>query len=503
MVEEEKDPKERLRFAYYTRNDAFVKERFVAKDYNRASTTGLGNFDRLFGFFLGLDLFSLFDFRPEGRQRIMIPTVLLLSTYSAKIICEMSSLNQIDTQLFKDRALLEKIGFTGVQIEEGFSERSKKRHLPFNVSTLGKLMPDFSLEEINCLFSRQFALLAQKHFIPSGIFVADATPLCVSRSSKYENAGVITKDGKKYKGYKLITLKYAGPLSKKARPKPEIFVAAIVVPLNEHENKYLLPLLAQGIKNIGEGKIKMIVVDRGFVDGENLWEAKHKYKTDFLIYSKSNMDVTKELKAKLKEAKERKEKGLKTSDCIFQEDEENSVYGFNRLGWFWTYGDQNHQKEYKKKIYKKDIHFQTHPISGAIVTRYRGKKDKEITLLSSKRFSQSFTPLDALPFYRKRQQIENAGFRELKQGYKIGKFPSRKFNGVCFHIIFTLLMFNFISAFKTETGGRIAKLGLRRLHRQISLFGVILYACPHFGIFEINEVLGWTGFVGKESRSPP
>jgi len=163
MVEEEKDPKERLRFAYYTRNDAFVKERFVAKDYNRASTTGLGNFDRLFGFFLGLDLFSLFDFRPEGRQRIMIPTVLLLSTYSAKIICEMSSLNQIDTQLFKDRALLEKIGFTGVQIEEGFSERSKKRHLPFNVSTLGKLMPDFSLEEINGLFSRQFALLAQKH----------------------------------------------------------------------------------------------------------------------------------------------------------------------------------------------------------------------------------------------------------------------------------------------------------------------------------------------------
>ena len=153
MAEEEKEPEKRLAWDYYTRNDAFVKERFLAKDYDRATACGLGNFDRLFAFFHQMDLFSLFDFRPKARQRIMIPTALLLSTYSAKIICEMNSLNQVDMQLFKDRALLEMIGFTGVQIEEGFSKRSKGRHLPFNVFTLGKLMPDFSLSETNSLFT--------------------------------------------------------------------------------------------------------------------------------------------------------------------------------------------------------------------------------------------------------------------------------------------------------------------------------------------------------------
>jgi len=505
MVKQEKESEEkRLKWEYFTRNDAFVKERFLAKDYDHSQVCGIGNFDRLFAFFHQMDLFSLFDFKPEARQRIMIPTVLLLSTYSAKIICEMNSLNQVDMELFKDRALLEMIGFTGSQIEEGFSKRSEGKHLPFNVSILGKLMPDFSPAETNSLFSRQFALLAQKNFIPSGIFAADSTPLYVSFHSKYPNTGIIKKDGKRYRGYKLITLKYVGSFSPKARPKPEIFVAAILVPLNESENKYLLPLLEQARKNIGANKIKMVVVDRGFLSGENLWEVKHKYGTDFLIYSKSNMDVTKELKTRLKDAQDRQRRGLpEDKDLFFQKDNQHTVYGFNNLRWFWTYGDKEHQVEMKKKLYQKEKHFQTNPISGAIITRYKDKEDKNITLLSSRRFSQSFTPLDAITFYRKRQQIENAGFRELKQGYNIGNFPSRKYNGVFFHVLFTLLIFNFVSTFKTEVGGKTATLGLRRLHRSTSFVGLILHAGPHFGLFHPDEVLSWTGYAGKGYRAPP
>lgn len=504
MDKEEKEPEERLSWEYYTRNDGFVKDRFLAKDYDQSQACGLGNFDRLFAFLHQMDFFSLFDFRPQVRQRIMIPTVLLLSTYSAKIIYEMNSLNQVDMQLFRDRALLEKIGFTGVQIENGFSKRSQGKHLPFNVSTLGKLMPDFSAAEIESLFSNQFAILAQKKFVPHGIFAADSTPLYVSFHSKYPNTGVIVKDGKRRRGYKLITLKYVGSFSSKAKPKPEIFVAAIVVPLNESENKYLLPLLEQARKNIGPDKIKMVVVDRGFLSGENLWEVKHKYGTDFLIYSKSNMDVTKELKTRLKDARDRQRKGLpEDKDLFFQKDNEHTVYGFNKLRWFWTYGDKEHQEEMKKKIYQKEERCPTNLISGAIITRYKDKYDKNITLLSSRRFSESFTPLDAICFYRKRQQIENAGFRELKQGYNIGKFPSRKFNGVFFHVLFTLLIFNFVTVFKTETGGKTATLGLRRLHRTTSFVGLILYAWPHFGLFYPNEVFGWIGYSGKNLNRPP
>lgn len=71
---------------------------------------------------------------------------------SLKVICRISSLNRVDRFLFKDRALLEMIGFTGVHLEKGFSRRNKGRHLPFNVSSLGKLLGNFSIKQINMLF---------------------------------------------------------------------------------------------------------------------------------------------------------------------------------------------------------------------------------------------------------------------------------------------------------------------------------------------------------------
>jgi hypothetical protein len=73
---------------------------------------------------------------PLVEKRVMIPLIYLLSTYSLKVILRISSLNRIDSFLFKDRALLEMIGFTGVHFEEGFSMRNKGKHLPFNVSSI-------------------------------------------------------------------------------------------------------------------------------------------------------------------------------------------------------------------------------------------------------------------------------------------------------------------------------------------------------------------------------
>jgi len=491
---------------YYTRDDGYVKEKFLDKDFDTIETTGLGNFDGLFGFLVQTEFFSLFDFRPSCRKRVMIPLVYLLSTYSLKVILRLSSLNRIDSFLFKDRALLEMIGFTGLHFEEGFSRRNRGKHLPFNISTLGKLLGDFSLSQTNELFTNSLSLLSKNGFIKEGVFAADSTPLYVSyASTDYENTGEIIKDGRKNKGYKLITLRYVGEIKEEEKEEnPGVFVSGIVVPLNESENKYLIPLIEQAVKNIGENKIKMIVADRGFLCGENLWEVKRRFGVDFLMYSKSNMDVTKELKVKMKDYQGRKKKEAPLpADYFYQEDEENAVYGFNNLGWFWTYGDKLHQEDIKKKLYKKDSHLKTHPIAGAIITRYKGKGGKAITLLSSKKFSSSFTPLLSVKIYKKRHHIENEGFRELKQGYKINRFPSRKFSGVYFHIIFTLLIYNFISCFKTEKGDKLAGIGLVRLHDKISWYGVVIYAYPHFGIFEIKEIAEWFGYKGKGLRGPP
>jgi len=500
----DKREKEKNFWTYYKKDNQIVKERLLnTGEYDKASLTGLGNFDGLFSFLNDVDFFPLFNFRPDCRQRVMIPLVYLLSTYSLKIIKGMDSLNQIDDQLFKDRAILEMVGFTGVHFKKGFSRRNKGKHLPFNITTLGKLFRDFSISQTNNFFTNSFGPLIKHHFIPTGTYIVDASKLYVSYSAKqYENTGVILENGKKKKGYKLITLKYARKNEK--RDEPEIFVSAILVPLNHHEGQYLIPLIEQAIKNIGRGKIKRIVLDRAFVDGENLWVVKRKYKIDFIIYSKSNMDVTKELKKKADDYKEREKKLPIPDNYFYQENKKTQVYGFNNLKWFWTYGDKKHQQKVKKYLYKKNKTLHTHPISGGIITKYKGEKRKTpITFLSSKKFGKKFTPLLAVYLYRKRQYTENEGYRELKQGYKIEKFPSRKFNGIYFHIILTLIMFNYISCYKTKEGKNITYFGLRRLSRGFTYYGVIIYSEPYFGVYDIEEVFSWFGVKGKGLRAPP
>ena len=70
----------------------------------------------------------------------------------------------------------------------------------------------------------------------------------------------------------------------------------------------------------------MIVADRGFLCGSNLWEIKKRFGIDFLIYSKSNMDMTKELKNKKKKYEKIKEKDIPVNgDCFYQRDEQIEV----------------------------------------------------------------------------------------------------------------------------------------------------------------------------------
>ena len=497
----DKREKEESFWTYYKKDNHAVKERLLEGDYDKASMTGLGNFDGLFCFLNETGFFRLFDFRPDCRQRVMIPTVYMLSTYSLKVISELSSLNSIDEQLFKDRGVLEMGGFTGVHFDRGFSNRNKGKHLPFNITTMGKLFGDFSPKQTDDFFTSSFQPLFLNKLVPAGTYILDATPLYVSNCAKtYENTGIINKDGKKKKGYKLITLKYARKNEEKR--EPEIFVAAILVPLNHHESRYMIPLVEQAICNIGKGKIKQVVMDRGFVDGEDLYRLKHDYNIDFIIYSKSNMDVTAELKKKADDYKARQQKKLPLPQGYFyQEDKDTRVYGFNNLKWFWTYGKQEHQQQVKKKKYKNLI---THPISGGIITKYKGQERiSAITFLSSKRFGKTFTPLLAVNLYKKRHYTENEGYRELKQGYKIGRFPSRKFNGIYLHVIFTLVMFNYITCYKTTDGRSFAYLGLERLSRGFTYYGAIIYSQPYFGIFDLEEVLGWFGLKGKGLRAPP
>lgn len=71
--------------------------------------------------------------------------------------------------------------------------------------------------------------------------------------------------------------------------KSRMIVAIHIVPAHEDDRKYFLPVIRRGIHNCGMGRIKVVIADRGFLDGFQLWKLKHKI--NFIIPGKTDMII--------------------------------------------------------------------------------------------------------------------------------------------------------------------------------------------------------------------
>jgi len=64
-----------------------------------------------------------------------------------------------------------------------------------------------------------------------------------------------------------------------------------VVKIQDYEGRWLIPLLEQAQRNLGaSAHIGTIVIDRGYLDGEDVWRVPQKG-LRFVIVGKSNMTV--------------------------------------------------------------------------------------------------------------------------------------------------------------------------------------------------------------------
>ena len=51
--------------------------------------------------------------------------------------------------------------------------------------------------------------------------------------------------------------------------------------------------MLNGISNFGEGRIKTVLADRGFIDGLQMYQMKYDKGIDFVIPAKKNMEIWK------------------------------------------------------------------------------------------------------------------------------------------------------------------------------------------------------------------
>jgi hypothetical protein len=462
----------------YTRNQEAVAAAIARKEYADLTPTSVGVIDEFFALMEQIGILA--RLKVEGQyQRRLIPIVLLVATYCARIILGLSSQNQMPTHLFRDAGLLRLIGYTAKQIEEGFSKRGKGNTHPIHKNTVADALERLTEDESQGVFNGSVKDLIKAKLVEDTVFSMDGMEMAVTK--KYPGAGRITiaketkdKWGKieevTYTRYGYLLLSLRGVESNNV-------VAAEVEKIGESEHPWVLTLV-RSAKEAG-ARVKVLLVDGAYCVGDVLWRLKHIEKVDFIVPADSSMCITADARGLAK---------LKTG--VVGKNKEIRAVGVKGLTTYEAYKPPLEESASGGRRGPKPT------LNAVVVTRWKGKdvpEAKQVVLITSLNIDD---PLWIVELYRKRAEMENKLHRELKQGWYIKKFPSKQHPACLAHIYLTLTLYNVACAYKTERGQELANLGIRRLraeHLGGAAWVLIIYTETEYGIFDVEEFAHLSG----------
>jgi hypothetical protein len=189
---------------------------------------------------------------------------------------------------------------------EGFNEKNTNgRQTPCDQDFLRKFARDTKADRLQAWFNREVprCLRSLKLFDDEGLFVGDASYIFVPDNENYEDSVKLLfdehnhpVDSKKVdlrdqryqwrRCYKVVSLIHVNR-------SLDLFltVAARVVPGNRHECPILYELVDGFVKAVDRGWMKVLMVDRGLIDGPNMGRLKTGYHIDTIVPLKKNMDA--------------------------------------------------------------------------------------------------------------------------------------------------------------------------------------------------------------------
>ena len=467
--------------------------------------------DELFHFMneeLGL-LKRLEKICPTEIKRVMVPFVQFIMIYLIKIIYGICHMEPVSDLIFTNQALMKLVGFNAAQIKNGVCNRgdSKRKHKeksgPICVDTLANNLIKLSVKTVEAIFNQGICALAVFGSFPKKIVGIIDTSL-IETPKTFPGCGktirekeVRDKNGQwvtttvEIFGFKVGVLVCAATM---------IPIAVKVEEIQVSDTSFLRKLVEQGIKNIGSnGKIIRILIDRGFLDGVNLWWLHNEINVEFVLPLKGNMNIVTDIKglakeegpdiyrAKRVEEIRRKSEDEKSKVC----EGETECIGVNGLTSYDAYGPPGHDKNKNRKDFK------ANPINAVWVKKWVGREQVNGGVVYLTNIDVK-TPLSIVDYYGDRSLIENGTFRTGKQYWSLKHPPKKTAKGMKIHIYWTMLVIGITTAFrnykakeeKAEQKGKDT--GIARYRRAIYAEGqdkVIIFCKNKYGIFYMHEVL--------------
>ena len=438
-------------------------ESLVGKDkkYDHVTQAGFGKIDELLSFMYGVGIYDLIEcIDSRMKRKTDIPRSFIHATLALRPVLEITGINQVPAKLFANPSILKKMGLSLEVIEKGFSSKNKAgKNLPHCLDTIYDEAKRVKPDQMDRLLAGQVVLLAEKKFIKKhpGIYALDATEIEVGSGTAYEKAGKVAKEvnctDKNGASFTKIEIKYGYKLLilQSIEEDARYIIAAALVPINVHEDSIAYALVKSAYDNLGPGYIKTIIADKAFFDGD-LFRKLLDLGIDFIVPAKAGTQILSDMKGLLKLPKH--------TEAVL---DGKMLYGFSSLS------------SLSSCIYK----------LGGILTEDGHGFVTSLKVDSKKSLIKTFS------LYPRRWDIENYGFRELKEYWNLCSLPGKKINSVYMHIFLILVMFNTVIAYKQNRKDKFVAKGFLSLVKQHFSYTdeMIIYRDGYVGIFSLKEFL--------------
>src|SRR2546421_8137052 len=448
---------DRLHWQVACRDDTKVGQALYAgepiDEMHQLSDAGL--LDEFFVFLKDLGMLEAFEqVSQSGVQRTLVPTVQFVLLYVLKVLLGGESMHELPHVLFSDLALMELVGFNAHQCESGLTKRgdasrtTKKKQGPLTAQCLADNICKITHEEMERLFNSMVHLLARRGLFAGKVQVAlDGSKVPTPES--YEGCGKLKQTRSvKVKGQKEAATEeyyvYGWKVLVLIEVQTRLPLAMKLVKIQEYEGSWLIPLLSQAQRNLGEeAHIDTIVIDRGYLDGADLWRV-HQKGIIFVIVGKANMTVVQDAQGLAQGERARVRErvvGHGHGKTATQQRLRTEVVGIAALTSYDSYGEAEHTKSAHRRDYVGQ------PINAVVVRRWENRVPKGggTVYLTNADVRTPFTIFDT---YDWRSVIENGIFKEGKHPWHLLRFPNRTEAGVVVHCHFTLLVMGLCTAFR-------------------------------------------------------
>jgi hypothetical protein len=201
----------------------------------------------------------------------------------------------------------------------GFNERNLyPRHTPCDQDFLRKLARDTQPEELEDWYNRHVAAVYRdlRAFDPDGLFMADGTYLFVPDNPRYEGSQRLLFDEHNHpvskkqeqemtkaqrarcrwrRYYKAVLLLHCDAAGERF-----VVVGLRVLRGDESEATALWPLVDTFLAAVGAGVMKVLLLDRGFINGPQIGRLKRDHGIDTVIPIRSDMDLQEDVRGLMK-----------------------------------------------------------------------------------------------------------------------------------------------------------------------------------------------------------